>query len=237
MVNAKYSILPELVKAKSIKDLFQLYQQVIRFKKYRRLNMRPLVKDPIAIMSAGWLSTTFDMNVVLMVRHPAAFVLSMKRLNWSFHPSRWVFSQPQLVRDFLSPIEDEIKYMTKTSADIVERTALMWKVIYYVVLKYKELHPDWIYIRHEDISLDPLSYFKSVFQDLGLEFTGKVQQYIVESSNESNPTHSKGKEKLIKLNSKKNVSYWKDILPKKDVTRIKKIVLDVSKYFYSDNSW
>ncbi len=39
---------------------------------------RPLLKDPIAVLSAPWLERTFGMQVVFSVRHPAAFAASLK---------------------------------------------------------------------------------------------------------------------------------------------------------------
>src|SRR5438067_1059673 len=44
---------------------------------------RPLVKDPAALFSSEWLARTFGFQVVLLSRHPAAFVSSLKRLGWA----------------------------------------------------------------------------------------------------------------------------------------------------------
>jgi hypothetical protein len=199
--------------------------------------MFPLIKDPIALMSAEWLGSRFDMNVIVMIRHPAAFVSSMKRLNWGFDPSRWALSQPSLLKDHLVPLEEEIKILRDSKSDIIDQTALFWKVLYFVVLKYKEIYRDWIYLRHEDISLNPLVEFQRLFEKLGLDFTNKVQEEIVEYSSESNPSHSTGVDKLLKLNSKKIISHWKSVLSSQEKKRIKEIVGEVSKFYYSDSDW
>ena len=172
-----------------------------------------------------------------MIRHPAAFVASMKRLNWTFHPSRWALSQPLFIRDYLSPLEDELKQLNDLEHDIIDYTSLMWKVIYFVVLKYKEVYQDWTYLRHEDISLDPLGQFKKLYARLGLDFTYAVRKQIDEHSNASNPSYSEGVEKLLKLNSKNVISHWKTALSAQEVKRIKKRVGEVSKYYYSDSDW
>ena len=44
-------------------------------------------------------------------------------------------------------------------------------------------------------------------------------------------------EKLLKLNSKKVISQWKNALSAQEVRRIKERVEEVSKYFYSDSDW
>ena len=90
----------------------------------------PLLKDPIAVFSAGWLARTFGMRVVLSVRHPAAFAASLKRLDWTFdfdhltcpavadaRPARavrWEIERPPRVRP----------------GDIIDQAALLWTVIY-----------------------------------------------------------------------------------------------------------
>ena len=113
----------------------------------------------------------------------------------------------------------------------------MWKIIFFVVLKYKEVYQDWTYLRHEDISLDPLGQFKKLYERLGLDFTDEVQEKIVEYSSESNPSHSTGVDKLLKLNSKKVISHWKNALSAQEVQRIKEIVGEVSQFYYSDSDW
>ena len=48
-----------------------------RFRRYGGESARPLLKDPIAVFSAEWLGDTFGMDVVVLIRHPAAFVNSI----------------------------------------------------------------------------------------------------------------------------------------------------------------
>lgn len=44
-----------------------------RFALLRRSGVIALCKDPIAVFSAPWLADTFDMDVVVTIRHPAAW--------------------------------------------------------------------------------------------------------------------------------------------------------------------
>ena len=237
MIEGRYNFYAAILASRSINDVKKEWSQKRQFLKYRRKHTLPLIKDPVALMSAGWLARRFDINVIVMIRHPAAFVSSMKRLNWHFDPSRWVLSQPLLLRDYLSPLEDRLKLLKESKSDIIEEAALMWKAMYFVVLKYKIEYPDWIYLRHEDLSRNPVGQFKKLFRMLGLDFTDEVRELIVEYSNESNPSHSKGFDKSIKLNSRKVISHWKSVLSAQEVKRIKKIVEELSKYYYSDSDW
>jgi len=237
MVEGKFSLPAGMLACRSISDIKKVWNQKREFQEYHRRHMLPLIKDPIALMSAGWLGSRFDMNVIVMIRHPAAFVASVKRLKWGFDPSRWALSQPLLLGDYLSPFEEELKILRDSKSDIIDQTALFWKVLYFVVLKYKKEFPEWIYLRHEDLSRKPLSNFEQLFKTLGLEFTDEVQEQIDEHSSESNPSHSEGVDKLLKLNSKKVISQWKSVLSSQEIKRIKEIVGEVSKSYYSDSDW
>ena len=46
---------------------------------------RPIMKDPIAVLSAEWLAQVFNMDVICLIRHPAAFVYSLAKANWDFN--------------------------------------------------------------------------------------------------------------------------------------------------------
>ena len=44
----------------------------------------PIFKDPIALLSAEWLARRYGLRVLVMLRHPAGFVGSVKRHGWRF---------------------------------------------------------------------------------------------------------------------------------------------------------
>ncbi len=68
-----------------------------------RRGATPLVKDPIALFSAEWLAATFDMRVLVMIRHPAAFAASIRRRGWR-HRFADFLEQPLLMRDLLGAV-------------------------------------------------------------------------------------------------------------------------------------
>ncbi len=150
-----YNLSGEL-KAKNFrKDLWDILREYCKFLIFRTLNFRPLIKDPIAVFSAEWLASKFDMEVIVLIRHPAAFASSLKRLNWK-HPFSDFLSQPLLMKDHLYPFENEIKQYSEEEYDIIDQAILLWKLIHKMIIKYKEKHNDWIFLRHEDISQNPL---------------------------------------------------------------------------------
>jgi hypothetical protein len=237
LIEGKCSFIEGLSSCRSLKDFARVYHKKKEYKTYYKLHIPPLIKDPIAIMSAGWLARTFDINVIVMIRHPAAVVASMKRLNWSFEPSNWALSQPLLLRDYLSPYEEELKEISKTNADIIDRIALLWKIIYFIVLKYKEEYPAWHYVRHEDLARDPLMEFEDLYRSLDLDFTDDARRKIDEYCSARNPTQASGTNRELKLFSSATISNWKKMLSVSEIERIKKRVKDVSRYYYTDSDW
>jgi hypothetical protein len=113
----------------------------------------------------------------------------------------------------------------------------MWKIIYFVVLKYQQTFKDWVYLRHEDISLDPLAHFEKLYKRFNLDFTDETQEQILIHSNVSNPTHANGVDQLLKLNSKNVIYNWKSVLSGGEIKRIKDRVDEVSRHFYSARDW
>jgi hypothetical protein len=224
-------------RCRSPKALLQAYRSKKEFLAHGRQGKPALLKDPIASMSAGWLARTFGARVVVMIRHPAGVVASMKRLNWSFEPRNWALSQPLLLRDYLAPFETELAHVSETNADIIDRLALLWKVVYYVVTKYREQYPDWLYVRHEDVANDPIGHFEAMYRRFGLEFSDRVRRRIDDFSNARNPSHNQGRDKTIKLNSKKVVGNWKQSLSADDIRRIRDRVEPVARFFYGDADW
>jgi hypothetical protein len=237
MIGSKYDTWAHLMRCRSFGELKKLWHQNKMFRKYRCKGIKPLIKDPIALLSAPWLSRRFDLNIVVMIRHPAAFVASMKRLNWGFDPQKWVFSQPQLMEDHLVPFEKDLRQLKESKAGILEQAAWFWKVSYAFIANYIKDHPDWIYLKHEEISLNPMETYQGLFKQLGLDFTDECRNRILEHSNASNPSCSSGTDKLIKLNSKDVVSQWKKSLNADEIHRVRTIVEDVSTLFYSEKEW
>lgn len=107
-------------------------------------------------------------------------------------------------------------------------------------MQYQTNHPDWIFIRHEDISQDPVASFQTLFKSLDLEFTEKAKAVIETYSGSDNPGNTLapvGSEETLKRNSKSNIFNWKKRLSDLEIKEIKNRVEDICCMFYSDNEW
>ena len=232
----KYHFWQELLCVRSTWQLRRLFRDSAAFKRAKRENRRPLFKDPIAVFSAEWLEKRFDFQVVVLIRHPAAFTGSIKRLNWS-HPFGDFLKQPLLVNGPLKEYKEQIEDFAANPRDIIDQSILLWNMIYTMVRLYREKHPHWIYLRHEDISMDPVSHFKDLFEKLDLRFTPEIETHVRDHTDTSNPVEPPKGETILKMNSKQNIHSWKKRLSPEEIERIKQGVKDVFPHFYSPNEW
>jgi len=237
MLARKFDLTAAIAASRSLRELRRAVTRFQEFREYRRQSKWPLIKDPIALLSAGWLARRFDINVVLTIRHPAAFVASMKRLNWGFEPSRWALSQELLLRDHLKPFEPELRLLQDSPGDAVQQAAVLWKVLYSVVDTYQTQFPHWTYLRHEDLSRDPMAGFERLYAALALHFSDRSRTIIAEYSDAANPAAAGGTDRLIKMNSRTVISQWRHSLSQQEVQRIREIVYPVSSRFYSEDEW
>lgn len=235
LLNFRYHLFAELGSLRSQKDFLRMGRDLSIFMKGKLLGQRALLKDPFAVFSTPWFAQKLNCKIVITIRHPGGFASSLKRLDWRFD-FRDLLDQPMLMRDHLEADRAEMESMP--ADDIVGQSALLWRMIYRSVHATRQWFPDFKVVRHEDLSLDPVAEYKSLYGSLGLTFDEKVRDTILNSSSSENPTElSKKKVHSVKLDSRANMSNWKKRLTPEEITRIRKLTEDVSHLFYSDEEW
>jgi len=195
---------------------------------------RLIVKDPIAALSSDWLARNFSLEVIVLVRHPAAFASSLKRLGWS-HPFDHFLDQELLMWEHLEPCRAEI---ASKPEDVVEQAAIIWKCIYSVLFGYLESNPGWNVRRHEDLSSDPLTEIKGLYGTLGLRWTDKVEDSVREHTRSGNPVGApEGVAHQLRRDSAANVWRWKEILTEEEIARVYDMTHPLSGFYYPDADW
>jgi len=208
-------------------------REYINFCKYRICNARPLLKDPTAVFSAQWLASSFNMDVIVLIRHPAAFISSIKRLNWGI-PVSHLLEQPLLMKDHLYQFEVEIKELAENKHDIIDNAALIWRLIHHTIAEYQNNRSNWIFIRHEDLSRDPLSGFENIFSRLNLKYSEFIRDAISKHTNAANISDAPFS---IVRSSESNIWVWKNRLTSSEIDRIRTKVENISRIFYSTEDW
>jgi hypothetical protein len=232
----KYNLLPAILQTRSRQELKKVIKEYEQFLKYRNSQTRPLLKDPLAIFSTEWMASRFNLDVVILIRHPAAFAGSLKVKNWRF-PFAHFLQQPLLMQNYLYPFKDEIKAHVEKERDIIDQAALLWKIFHHIIANYQEKHPDWLFVRHEDISFDPAIGFQKVFEHLNLDFSEAVQQKVQEYSNLEKSKSANQKVPTWKRDSRSNIWEWQARLDLSEIERLRTQIEDVSSKFYTDADW
>lgn len=232
-----YHLWDEIRSLRSRRDFLRMGRDFLIFYNGLVRGQRALLKDPFAVFSAPWFAKRLNCKVVITVRHPAAFASSLKRLSWSFN-FQDLLDQSLLMRAHLEPYRSEMQSMRPD--DVIGQAALLWKLIYSSVHALRETHPDpdFVIVRHEDLSRDPVSGYRDLYRLLGLEFTPRVEKIILNSSSSENPAEaSRKKVHTVKLDSRANISSWKKRMTLEEVDRIRKMTEKISPLYYSDAEW
>jgi hypothetical protein len=225
---------PALSGVRTPADLARAVRDARRFGRLRSAGARPLVKDPIALLSAEWLAERFGMDVVVLVRHPAGFAASLERLGWQH--SFATFLDDGRVPEILRPYEDEIRAHAENPADVLAEAALLWRILYGAAAGYRERHPDWIVLRHEDAGADPAGTFERLYAQLGLELTPPARERIERASGSENPVEGRSPH-AVELDSAGAVRRWRTLLGPGEVELLRERTRDVWPLFYSDDDW
>ena len=194
---------------------------------------RFLIKDPLALLSAGWLYERYDLTVICMIRNPYAFVGSLKKAGWDFD-FQHLKKQKELMQAQLAPYRDAVNAMCEGVGDFLDRACLLWNILHFVILDYSEKYPSWMFVKHEDIAAAPPSEFEKLFSHAGLRMSRSITAYIDEFTSSSNPAEAKSS-KYAPRNSREALETWRKRLSDEETDRVKTATKDVADRLYGGN--
>lgn len=228
---------PESVlRVRTARQAFQLAEEAPSALWNRLRGARPLVKDPIALMSAEWLAERFGMEVVVMIRHPAAFAGSLLRLDWPRFDFRNWADQPTFLRDLAGPYEEAIRSFDPERQDLVDEAILLWNVIHHVIGGYRDRHPEWAFVRNEDLAEEPVKGFHDLYERLDLDWDSVAERIVLRSSvgRTEVPTYL---HRTVRRDSRAARWTWRDRLTPEDRERVRAGTAEVAPAFYGDADW
>lgn len=236
-MNLHYHTWQELKSLRSLKDAARMGRDWTAFKLGRLARSQVLLKDPFAVFSAKWFSQRLGCKVVIVTRHPAAFVSSLKRLRWPFEFED-LLAQPLLMRDWLEPFRSEMEQAIQEPEDLIYQACLLWRIIYQVVWQHSQQFPEFQVVRHEDLSLQPLEQFQALYDSLGVPFTKDVAKRVYKSTSPGNPTELPLESIYsVNLDSQANLKNWQKRLTADEINRIRELTADVANRYYSPEDW
>jgi hypothetical protein len=185
VVSFKYRPLTNLRFVRSPRQAVWFMQDLARAMPLRLRRPRPLIKDPFVLFSAPWVADRFSADVVVTIRHPVAFIGSIKRLNWQFK-FKTVLSQDLLLRDYLGKFESDMRRCRDEDVDIIEQGIVLWNAIHDSIDRLRTERPDWSFVRHEDLSADPHAGFRDLYGRCGLTWTSEVGDRVARFTSDAN---------------------------------------------------
>jgi hypothetical protein len=232
-----YHLWREIRSLRSAKDFLRMLRDLANFTIGRLQRRRVLLKDPFAVFSTPWFAERLNCDVVIVLRHPAAFVSSLKRLGWSFDFND-LLAQPLLMRDLLEPFRTELEAVANAPGDVILQGSLLWRIIASVTHRRQQEHPRFRVVLHEDLSRDPISVFSHLYSHLGLPFTSRVKKGISRSTGGENP-HEVSLDSIYstRLDSAANLENWKQRLTPEEIVRVRDLTKDVAPFYYRDEDW
>lgn len=235
LLSYRYHLLAELSALRSLHDVGRMGRDVGVFVRGRVRHSVPLLKDPFAVFSLSWFAQVLKCRIVVTVRHPAAFASGLKRLGWCFD-FKDLLGQPLLMRDHLERFRGEM--LSSAPRDVVGQAGLLWTMIYSTVLRLCSSSPGIHLARHEDLALEPVEGFRTLYQKLGLEYGPGVERAIRESSSEGNPVElSQNNTHAVKLDSRASLQNWKRRLSVEEVAQVRRLTESAAEAFYPEESW
>jgi len=232
VVDLQYPILYHLRESHSLREVGHHVKTALRYAWKRWRGHSVLWKDPLALLSAERLDEVFDLQIIVMIRHPAAFAGSLKTKDWTF-PFEDLLAQDRLMEEKLAPYAEEIEAYAHEERSVVEQAALLWSILYDIVARYRERHPSWFFLCHEDVARAPLETFSSLYEELGLSFTGSIRETVLAHSKSPKSEQSEG----IRRDSESVIYNWKDRLTRTEIRLVRERTTSVAQHFYDDSDW
>ena len=199
--------------------------------KFDPSNYRTFIKDPTGAFLLDWLNFHYNIDILILLRHPAGFVSSVTDLKWDFDFNRFL-NQKQLMNEALSPYRDLLEEHNYPGMTI-EKASILWGVVYTVLWRLI-CRDSYYWKRYEDLCINPVEEFKDIFKNLRIPWTSTIENAIA-SSTHGSITFSKVVDSYER-DTKKMASIWKVRFSSKEIQAIRTLVDRFGLEMYS-NDW
>jgi hypothetical protein len=202
----------------------------LRWKLARRRTRAIILKDPIALLSANWLAERCGVFPLVMLRHPAAFVSSLKTHGW-FFDFRNLLDQPDAIATFFPEERETLAAVAgRQFTDIVYEASVLWRLLHKVILTYRDRHPDWLFVRLEDIARDPLREFRQLASQAGLPETWPSDEALRKAIRQA------GTDQAVNAATER-IPVWRSRLSPEEIKKVRQLTETTAARFYPDSEW
>ena len=136
---------------------------------------RLLVKTVHAPLALEWIASEFEIDVLILLRHPGSILASWISLDIG---EQYVpFAETPAVRHLA-----EEWGVRLPGPDHLEQ--MIWQIGMLVVAleRAAERHPEWVVRTHEQMCVDPIAQFHRLYDDLGLQWNEQTEEFLVDNN-------------------------------------------------------
>lgn len=193
-----------------------------------------VIKDPTSKFVAERLHLKHGVSPVILVRHPASWIASLKRVGW-WPGTREFANQTDLVKAHFS---DEKDFLNKTWSSDLKKSAAHWRAAYKMLLEQADRYSNWYVVTHEELSSNPVSVFKHLYEQLDLPWSSRIERSITRKTKGSNSTEaSSGRAMDLNRDSASIFEKRRDSLTREERREIFEIVEDIAMEIYPKESF
>jgi hypothetical protein len=193
-----------------------------------------LIKDPTCPLTVEYLYRAFNVQPVIIVRHPASLAASLKRVQW--WPQLHDFTRRrQIIADHFS---EEPEFFQRVWESPLMESMAHWRATYKVLLSQAEAFNDWIFLTHEEISQNPVHCFRWLYDKLNLNWS-RFSNYAIErlTSSRNSAEATNNQAMVLSRDSRTIFEHRLQSLSEQERGDIYDIVKDVSDVFYDPSTY
>jgi Sulfotransferase family len=136
---------------------------------------RLVVKSIHAQLSAEWLADSFDVDVLMLLRHPANVLASWLEVNLKDSRNSTLETRPEIRARYLEPWGVPLP-----GPDPIERISWRIGLLVAVLEDAQSRHPEWHVRSHEQLCTDPVAEFQKLYAEMGLEWGDSATEFLDE---------------------------------------------------------
>jgi Sulfotransferase family len=198
------------------------------YQKYRWFPGRVMVKDVRCHMALDWIDRHISPTIVIVIRHPCAVASSLFRLYGEGVGERLIqriLDRPKLIEDYLTSFQD----LFDQAQGFWQKFGLVWGATYHMIQQQQKQHPNWIFVQHESLCLNPEQEYRKLFDRLNLQWTIQTDRLLNRSI-----TQDSGHPYIPERIAAQEHSKWKNQVSPLQIEQVRKFVQPFKIQYYSN---
>ncbi len=134
---------------------------------------RWVIKSIHAQLATEWLAEAFDVEMLILLRHPANVLASWLELNLKDARNSTLETRPEIRARYLEPWGVPLP-----GPDPVERISWRIGLLVAALEDARARHPEWHVRHHEELCTDPVAEFQKLYTELGLDWRDDSAEFL-----------------------------------------------------------